>query len=114
MTTRSEQLDAHLHDLAALEQLLAASLADSDPVLWAAHESLLCLTTLLTRPRPEQQGEPCSEADLSAALAQLRSATIAVRFAVSSPARCLPSPAAARDVPAPGAAPNHVNRSACP
>ena len=42
-----DQLAEHADALATIESLLAAETHASDPVLWAAHESILCARTLL-------------------------------------------------------------------
>lgn len=76
-----EDLDVHLQHLVGLEEVLAAALVDSDPVLWAAHESVLCVRSLLTG--SARAGDPNREDDLTAAMAQMRSAVTAVRIAVT-------------------------------
>ena len=79
-----EDLDVHLQHLVGLEEVLAAALADSDPVLWAAHESVLCVRSLLTgSARAGEVAHPKREDDLTAAMAQMRSAVTAIRIAVT-------------------------------
>lgn len=79
-----EDLDVHLQHLVGLEEVLAAALVDSDPVLWAAHESVLCVRSLLSgSTRAREEAHSNREDDLTAAMAQMRSAVTAIRIAVT-------------------------------
>lgn len=79
-----QTLTEHAEQLGALGDDLAHPLRDRDPLLWAAHESVLCAQTLINvRLAADTTAPGYPTVDLREVLNSARSALVSVRYAVT-------------------------------